>query len=110
MGRHERRAEIARFRRDAGGELTTYLLGTDDRAIHREPYLLEARDFWHAQMSLRKPRCVACEAAFADGAKPGAYLFSRAQQMPSVASVSVFCTECWSTLSDDDVRRGFGNY
>ena len=67
-------------------------------------------NFWHAQISLRKPRCVACEAAFADGAKPGAYLFSRAQHVPSVASVSVFCAECWSTLSDDDVRRGFGNY
>ena len=108
MGRHERRASVARFKREAsgGGGLLTFLIAADDvAALDGQPLLRHAAQWWRNNIMRRRPVCCECKASFADGARPGAFLFSTAPDKPTSASVSVFCARCFRDLPDDEFER-----
>jgi hypothetical protein len=107
MCRHERRSDIARFRRDASrASLLTYMIAANDYVSRdRHPLLSRALSFWRGNIQQRLPYCPACKANFADGARPGAFLFSTRAVAPTSASVSAFCDQCWRDLSPDDIER-----
>ena len=103
--RHQRRADLAHFKRDAHrGHLTTFLIASDDdAAFDRMPTLSRAVTFWRSGIEQRRPFCPACKGNFADDAKAAAFLFAVPALAPTSASVTAFCTSCHETLSASEV-------
>lgn len=98
MGRHERRTQVARFRREiAGSHLLTFLTDDLDR-IDGEPVLKHALAHWLSVCEARKPICITCKRGFMDGAEPGAYLFAVSPSVANAASTSALCRGCWRDL------------
>jgi hypothetical protein len=76
MGRHERRASVAVFRREvARSDLITFLAEADDLPLD-QPRLSHALAFWNDNIQQRKPYCPACRSNFSDEALPGAFLLT----------------------------------
>ena len=103
--RHQRRADLACFKRDAHkAHLVTYMIAADDDAsLDRHPLLRRALEFWRGNIPQRRPFCPACKRNYADGALPGAFLFSTTAVAPTNASVTAFCDQCSHDL--DVVER-----
>ena len=105
MARHQRRASIAQFRRDAQRvEILTHLVDAADAVIVKEQWLLSAVMRWRGDVAVRKPRCVSCKASFADCATVGGFLVCTPEGMSAI-SISAFCRVCWTGLSDTDLER-----
>jgi hypothetical protein len=103
MGRHERRASVSEFKRIAAtGYLDVFLTPTD--APINNPLLERAAEYWRTGVATRRPKCIGCRAAFADGAQAGALLFVVPSVAPTSCSASAICADCWSRLSDDAVK------
>jgi hypothetical protein len=101
--RQQRRASVAEFKRDAAGDyLDTYMLPSDAPIIN--PLLQRATSVWRANISTRRPKCIACRAGFSDDARVGAYLCAVPSGAPSTATVSGLCADCWLNLSDEVVK------
>jgi hypothetical protein len=101
--RHERRRDLRAFRRDVHrGHLVTYLIPADDTAA-LDGLLSRALSFWRGNVMQRRPFCPACKGNYADGALPGAFLFSTTAVAPTSASVTAFCDQCSRDL--DVVER-----
>jgi hypothetical protein len=105
VNRHQRRADLAEFKRDAHrAHLVTYMIeASDDVAFDRIPMLSRAIVFWRAGIAQRKPSCPACRGNFADDATAAAFLFAVPALSPTSASVTAFCAICWETLSASEV-------
>jgi hypothetical protein len=105
MGRHERRSDIARFKREASRvSLLTYMVAADVSLDHH-PLLSHALSFWRGNIQQRRPFCPACKANYADDAHPGAFLFVTLAIAPTSASVSAFCDQCWRDLPPATIER-----
>ena len=103
MGRHERRASVAEFKRSAAdGYLDAHMLPADfpisDELFQR------ATAYWRGNIQQRRPACIACKARFSDDARVGAYLCMVPSGAPSTASVSGLCADCWARLTDEEVK------
>ena len=106
--RHQRRSDLAHFKREAHREhlMLTYLIDADDdAALDRMPLLRRAVVFWRGNIEQRKPVCPTCKSGFADGAQPGAFLFSVIAVAPTNASVTAFCRACWNDQSPEVIER-----
>ena len=105
MNRHTRRADLADFKRTAHkAHLVTYMVdAADDASLDRHPLLSRALSFWRGNIMQRRPFCPACKSNYADGALPGAFLFSTRAVAPTSASVTAFCDQCARDL--DVVER-----
>ena len=106
MARHERRASIAAFRRDAmRRDVETFLIDGTDSALLRPPFS-QATMYWRANIAVRKPKCAAaCGTSFAaDGVAVGGWLSAQPVGATAV-SVSAFCNRCWSSLDDRELER-----
>jgi hypothetical protein len=103
--RAQRRADLADFKRDAHrAPLLTYMIAADDDAsLDRVPLLRNALEYWRSNIMQRRPFCPACKSNYADGALPGAFLFSTTAVAPTTASVTAFCDQCARDL--DVVER-----
>lgn len=104
MGRSERRAEVARFRRRTGGALLTHLVDART-SLAGHPLLQEAVMFWRAGIGTRKLQCFACTTKFTEETRAAAFLLAAPCSMPTGVSVSALCCECWSGLSEGEMRR-----
>ena len=104
MGRHERRAELSKFKRKSRAGLTSYLLASDDALLDREPLLRNAVQWWRANAPTRRPICIVCRKLFDDQTIVAAFLLATSAASPRNASVSGICTECWK-LPDDEIER-----
>ena len=105
MGRHERRTEIARFRREASRHnLTTFLVAADVN-LSRWPLLSSGVAYWRSMIAIRKPFCPSCRRNYSSDAREGAFLLSRPQDVPSAVTVSCFCDRCFDTLTLPEVER-----
>lgn len=106
MGRHERRAELSKFKRKSRAGLTSYLLASDDALLDREPLLRNAVQWWRANAATRRPICICCKSHFTGEAyvDVAAFLLATSSSSPGNASVSGICTECWK-LPDDEIER-----
>jgi hypothetical protein len=100
MARHERRASLAAFRKDAmRRDVETFLIESGDTGLLRSPFF-QAILHWRSHAASRKPRCAAaCGTTFAADDMPGGWLFAQPTGSNAV-SVSAFCAKCWSGLSD----------
>ncbi len=103
MNRHERRSDIACFRREASS-LLTYLVPAD-APLDGHPLLWRAASYWRAGIRQRRSFCPACKANYADGAEPGAFLFATPPSAPTSASVTAFCTACANDLTIAEIER-----
>jgi hypothetical protein len=102
MGRHERRAHIGRFRRDAARMIVTHLVEAH-APLGDHPLLERARDWWRSTIQRRRPFCISCGANFADNAVAGAFLFGVPSDASKLASVAVFCAQCFSELPPETI-------
>jgi len=104
--RHQRRANLASFRRDAAHGLLTYLIEAND-PLDRTPVLRDAINFWRANAPTRKPICIGCKGQFTGEARVevAAFLLATSPASSGSASVSGICVTCWSGLSDDELER-----
>jgi hypothetical protein len=105
--RHQRRADLADFKREAHkAHLVTYMIAADDDAsLDRQPLLSRAVSFWRAGIQQRRPFCPACRANYADDAHAAAFLFAVPSLAPTSASVTAICTDCWRDLPPDAIER-----
>ncbi len=98
MGRAQRRADIAAFRREAA-RVVTYLVDADDPRLARQPLLRNAIAYWRQGVSVRKPRCFGCKAKFADdGEQPGAFLLATPATAPTECAVVGLCVTAGAIL------------
>ena len=106
MNRHQRRSDLADFKRDAHrAHLVTYMIdASDDAALDRHPLLRRAIEFWRGNIPQRNPICPGCRASFASDATAAAFLFATTAVTPTNASVTAFCDECWH-LPPDVIER-----
>ena len=105
MGRHERRASVAAFRRDLYRDHLLTRLIDADADLSAFPLLVRAVSFWRGQIQQRRPLCPACRANFADGAVVAAFLFAVPATASQTVSVSGFCDKCWRDLALTDLER-----
>ena len=105
MNRHQRRSEIANYKRKVSrGGIVTFLVDAND-PLEGHPLLRDARRWWQGNIRRRRSSCCACKASFAGAAQPGAFLFSTSSEAPLSASVSAFCSRCWRDLPEDEIER-----
>ena len=105
MNRHQRRSEIANFKRKVShAGIVTVLVDAGD-PLEGHPLLRDARRWWQGNIRQRRPSCCACKTSFAEAAQPGAFLFSTSSEVPLSASVTAFCSRCWRDLPDAEVTR-----
>ena len=103
--RAQRRAEVARFRREVSrAGLVSYLTDADDPRLAGEPLLRDAVRYWRRNVPVRAPRCFGCQAVFSDDLQAGAFLLVVPSRAPTSASVSGLCRICWTDLSDDEIK------
>ena len=103
MSRHERRSEVARFRKEiAGAHLVTYLVEANTEP--GDALLKSALARWLAAVMVRRPTCIGCAASFADSdVPPGGFLYAVSPAVPDVVSVSAICDSCWRVLPDTEL-------
>lgn len=101
--RHERRADIACFRRDASRrDLLTFLVEIDDARLSRAPLLQHTADNWINLLSTRCRHCIICSCWVASKQEVGALLLATpATVRPTSASACAVCKACW----DADLGR-----
>jgi hypothetical protein len=105
MNRHQRRADLADFRREAHkAHLVTHLIAAN-ADLSRHPLLAKIAAAWTASIPQRKPFCFCCRASFAEAARPGAFLFAAPSGAADIASVSGLCAACWRDLEPADIQR-----
>lgn len=93
MGRRERRADIARYRRDTSGALRTYLCEPDDAAL--DGLLQRAARSWLDALAVRVRSCIVCSSWITDRRNVGLLLLSTPSvAKPTSASVCGICREC----------------
>jgi hypothetical protein len=93
MGRHERRADLARYRREASHALVTYLVEPDDPALNG--LLQRAARSWIDGLSTRSRSCIACSEWLWSRQGVGLLLLSTPSvAKPTSASVCAVCREC----------------
>lgn len=96
MGRHEKRASLALYRREASHTLTTFLVEPNDPALNDVPLLQHAARRWLDLISVRVKYCIICSSWIANRQSVGALLLSMPVVVrPTSASVCSVCRECW---------------
>ena len=103
MSRHERRSEIARFRREMGTYLVTTVIPADT-LLDDHPLLGDATLYWHAVRASRHPVCIGCKVQLGDNETIGGWLFAWSPHVQKATSTSIFCGRCFETLSDDQLE------
>src|SRR4051794_31821326 len=104
MNRHQRRAEMTRFRRELSGGLLSYLVDATDPRLAGQRLLSGAIAYWSANIGPRRPKCFACRTPFADAAEAGAFLLVKPSCSATSCSVSGLCRACWRDLSDAEIE------
>ena len=93
MGRHERRASLARYRQEAGNELNTYLVDPDQPLD--VPILRNAARSWLDALPRRMRSCIVCSGLMWERQRVCWLLLSvPAVPKPPAASVCGICCEC----------------
>jgi hypothetical protein len=103
--RRERCARLARYKRESGGALITYLVDVDLEPL---PQLLAcARGWWlDALPGMAPPRhCFACRTCLWDRKDVGALPFSTPSLRASAASINAICNRCWTDRPLEEVER-----
>jgi hypothetical protein len=102
--RHQRRADLADFKREAHkAHLDTFLI--DAEALDDHPTFARAVSFWRDNVQQRRPFCMMCRSGFADDAVADAFLLAMPSAAPSSISVTAICSTCWRDLPDDVIER-----
>ena len=95
MGRHERRANLARYRQEAGNALTTYLVDVDQPLDL--PILQSAARSWLDALPRRMRACIVCSGLMWEKQRVGWLLLSvPAVAKPPAASACGICIECYA--------------
>ena len=108
MGRHERRADIARFRHEADHALLTFLVEPDDVRLSRTPLLQSTVSNWIDLLDQRVRHCIICSKWIVDRQSVGLLLLATpATVRPTSASACAVCCKCADAdpSDDEDLQR-----
>ena len=105
--RHQRRADLSRYRGLARRGLITWLVDIND-PLRDAPLLQRTRDWWFASLPSWTPRrgCLICESKFLSRLDVGAIMYSvPAGNGIGADSVGVvgLCVTCWGTADKPGV-------
>jgi hypothetical protein len=93
--RHERRSDIARFRRDASRALLTYLVEPGDGALNDVPLLKATARNWLDHLSQRIRNCIVCSSWLVDRQHVSLLLLATpVTAKPTSASCCAICRGC----------------
>jgi hypothetical protein len=95
MSRHIRRSDLAKFKREAAGAMDTFLVGTDDPMLAREPLLGAATRWWLAGLSARVRHCFVCGSYLIGSRDVGGVLLATPVAAPTSVSIHGICSPCW---------------
>jgi len=103
--RHKRRAELARFRRETGGALLTWLVDANDPAMREAPPLLvRAAHLWCENLPASPRHCICCLTLIWNRREVGALLLSMPVNATSSMSVNAVCNRCWADQPLDEIE------
>jgi hypothetical protein len=104
--RHQRRADLRAFKREASS-LRTYLVEVDDPGLNDAPLLLRASQSWLDGLSVRARHCLVCNCLIANRTEVGALLMSTPDvARPTSVGSAAICAACWTAdLPIDAVER-----
>jgi hypothetical protein len=107
MGRHDRRASLARYRQEASHSLRTYLCAPTDPALDGEPLLKAAARDWIAALPVRVRHCLICNSWIVNQHDVGALLLTVPDiTKPVSAGTAAVCKACWdAALPTDALER-----
>ncbi|MET4198751.1 hypothetical protein [Bradyrhizobium sp. LA6.12] len=107
--RHQRRADLAHFKREAPA-LLTYLVEPDDAGLDAAPLLQAAAANWLDNLSRRARTCIVCSEWLPNRQQVGALLLAvPATLRPTSASVCPICRACWEAdLPVEALERAAG--
>jgi len=104
--RHKRRAEFARFRRETGGALLTWLVDANDPAMRETPPLLVGAAHLWCENLLAAPRhCICCLSLIWNRREVGALLLSMPMNATNSMSVNAVCARCWAHQALDEIEH-----
>jgi hypothetical protein len=93
--RHERRADLHAFKREAQ-VLRTFLIPPDDERLNAMPLLKAAARDWLDQLGVRVRHCLICNSWIVDRHHVGALLLSVPDiPKPTTVGTAAMCRECW---------------
>jgi hypothetical protein len=94
MGRHERRSDIARFRREASRALLTYLCEPNDPAL--AGILKSSASSWCDALEQRVRHCLVCTCWVVNKEHVGALLLTTPDiAKPTSVGTAAICRVCW---------------
>jgi hypothetical protein len=94
--RHQRRADLAAFRKDASRQLLTFLVEPADRRLRTAPLLQQTASRWVDAVETRVRHCIVCSAWITSKHDIGAVLLATAiTRNPSSVGCCGVCRECW---------------
>jgi hypothetical protein len=101
--RHQRRADLADFKRKASHTaLLTYLCPPDDPALDRAPLLRAAARDWLGRLATRVRYCIVCNSWLVNRQDVGALLLSVFDiAKPTDVGIAAVCKACWDA---DDIE------
>jgi|SRR5215510_6478873 len=104
--RHNRRAELARFRRETSGGLVTWLVDRNDPSLHKAPTLLVQAAFRWCEELLASPRhCICCLSLICDQREVGGLLLSKPHNAIGRVAINGVCKPCWAAQSLDQIEH-----
>ncbi|MGY3132000.1 hypothetical protein ACVWZM_002682 [Bradyrhizobium sp. USDA 4501] len=96
MSRHQRRADLADFKRKASHSVRTYLVEPGDRRLASAPLLRAAAADWLDNLSRRARTCIICSQWLPSRQSIGALLMSTPDVVrPTSVGTAAVCLECW---------------
>jgi hypothetical protein len=104
--RYKRRAELARFRRETGGVLLTWLVDTHDPSLQKaSPILVHAAHRWCENLPAAPRHCICCLSLIWERREVGALLLSAPPNATTSASVNPVCNRCWADRPLDEIEQ-----
>jgi hypothetical protein len=104
--RHQRRADLRSFKREASHTLLTYLVEVND-PLNDAPLLQRAACYWCDALPTMLPmrHCIACDACLWDRRHLGGLLLTTPSVRPTSASIVGVCRRSWDDEPLDVIER-----
>ena len=97
---------MARFRRETGGGLVTWLVDTKDPSLHKVPPLLvRATYHWCEQLPGAPCHCICCLSLIWERQGVGGLLLSKPYNEIGRVAINAVCNRCWADQPLDEIEH-----
>ena len=97
---------MARFRRETGGGLVTWLVDTRDPSLNKAPPLLVRAAYrWCEELPTAPRHCICCLSFVGDRREVGGLLLSKPHNAIGRVAINAVCHRCWVDQPLDEIER-----